>query len=111
MKTNERRYRITYDVKHHPEGVTKSELNGRGATDAIFVASLLRDPSGASSTALLAIDGETGEKLSVDEQFKMWTLMAKNLADELPAGGRRDLCTEVFEAVRKSILRGRGIEE
>lgn len=74
-----RRYPITYEIENHPEGLTKEELNGRGACDAVIVCSILKDGKGFSVT-FHSMDGEAGEPLDGFEHFKIWGAMAASLS-------------------------------
>lgn len=55
---SERRYRISYaiDVRQEPKGITKSELEalGRGGTDGLVLASVLRDQVGGLDIEILS---------------------------------------------------------
>lgn len=101
------KYRVIYNMIHEPDGLEVKDVPaGHGATDALFLASIVRGADGSTSTVTVSMDGDTGADLSPDEVFKLWALMAHQLVDQLPPGGRRDLCHQTFEAVRSAVLGG-----
>lgn len=107
------KYKITY--KFERGGVTKAELDARkddelGACDAFLFCGVVEGPGGATNTLLVGADGrgEEATSMSADEIFKIWSLLAKRLADDPKLGeGRRRLCADVFEIIRDAVLTGR----
>lgn len=108
--SEERKYKLTYRLFPHPEGVTKEQIEAMddqehlGACDRIIVHSILDTRDGGLSSMIMSINGHTGEPMPAEEEWKHWTLMAHDLMKKLPPGGRRDLAALVHEAVRDAIL-------
>jgi hypothetical protein len=105
----DRKYHLTYKFENHPDGLSLGEverLEGKGgACDAVFLMSILFTKEGGLSFQDWSCDGRTGDGLDIDMHFKVWTYLSKLLAEQLPAGGRRDLCESVFETIRAVILK------
>jgi len=101
-------YRIRYSVK--PGEFAKADIPaGDGGCDAILVASIVRSSEGSVSYAFLSRDGETGSPLSVVEQFKAWSMLAHELAEDPELSERkRAIARDAFERVRAIVLGGRG---
>lgn len=98
----EHKYRVTYDVTPHPEGLTKDELTpGRGACDGLVLASILGHPGGPGdlSVAFVSLDGFTGLELTPEQQFLIWAMWAHALAEKL-SGSQRDLCQLVHDTIK-----------
>jgi hypothetical protein len=110
---SETRYYITYEVHHHPEGLTKQQVMAMGpnvgGTHKFLLWSIMDTPEGGSSQMAVAVDGTKPDApmLTDEEIFKQWTIMAKNLSERLPAGSRKDLTKMVFETVQKAVLAAR----
>jgi hypothetical protein len=105
----DRKYYLTYKFENHPDGLPLSEverLEGKGgACDAVFLMSILFREDGGLSFQDWSCDGRTGDGLGIDMYFKIWAHFAGMLAEQLPPGGRRDLCESVFETIRAVILK------
>lgn len=105
------KYKLTYDVKTeaHPEGIKKEDIpEGMGGADALFFASIVHAENGASSTLFFSRDGRTGEAMTDEEVFKLWTLLAATLASSNTLGAsKRALCDMTFETIRKALLAAR----
>lgn len=107
-------YALTYRFTIVPGGITSDEALANqegdesfGATDALVVVSILKAPSGAASYAVFGVDGTTPDDpaMSPSEMFPAWVMLARYLSESLDEDdGRRDLCANVFEAVRQIIL-------
>src|SRR4051812_21388254 len=103
---DDRRYKLSYDVKHDTSGFTKEDLQreGRGGCDALIVHSIIRPADGSYSLASLSIDGDHGGEVTIDEVFKVWTMLASTLADcDALTPGKRTLCQHVITAVREAM--------
>jgi len=75
-------YHLLYQLEPKPEGVTKDEVpKGYGAADAAFILSCLYPPDGSFSLLVLSLDGRTSEPLDDMQLFKVWTMLAKRIAD------------------------------
>ncbi len=102
------KYKLFYDVRRpdNPEGATQAEIPaGIGAADALLIASLLRPPDGSLSVSFLNADPSTPDgRLDADEQFKVWVMLAANLAGQLREGGRKDLVTSVVQFVAEMLF-------
>lgn len=58
-------YRLTYAFDKHPEGIKKEDVPaGRGACDAVLLASIIYPPSGALSVQFVGHDGRTDGELA-----------------------------------------------
>ena len=107
----EHAYPIIYSVEPRDPPVPRSEIpDGWGATDQLVVTSIMKG-EGGTSTLFMSFDGNTGKELPPTELFKMWMLLASQLAETLPEGNRRELCRDVFEAIRTGILNARGMAQ
>lgn len=103
------KYKVLYKIKVKPEGFTKSEIppgGEYGATDALYLVSLIRSPSGSVSQMICSYDGENENgQLDAGEEFMIWSIMAQKLSerDELGAG-RKELCRQVFELIKEAVI-------
>lgn len=106
------KYHVTYRIDFHPEGLAKEQVpDGHGAADSALIASIVYGPDGSSHLALMSVDGRRPEHEPLDdiELFKIWSLMARELAlSEGLSAGWRDLCGQVFGLVQQYILKSRG---
>lgn len=109
----EHKYKLTYKLTPMGEGITKSDIaalkdDNLGACDKIIIHSIIDRADGGLSTAVISVDGATGETpLPAEEEFKHWALMAHHLMERLPPGGRRELVTMVHETMKAAVLSGR----
>lgn len=103
----EKPYRLKYVLKK-PEvghfGVEDLE-KGDGATDALFLCSLLYPPDGGFSLKYWSFDGRNeGKPLEDKEVFKVWLLMAANLAKSKTLDEkRRAFAREVFDTFMRMV--------
>ena len=114
--SNDQKYRVTYSIISHKDGVTREnffpahmeKLKGPedvGATDAVLVISMLYPPDGSFSMLLSTLDGRTDGEVDDNELFKVWTMLAKSLAESKTLGpGKRAFASQVFEEVRSVML-------
>jgi hypothetical protein len=115
----EHRYRVTFAVNHHPQGLTKEELLARlpvgtdgtdgGACDSIVLATIVHGQDGGLSTQIWSLDGATGESVRDAEIFfTVWCSLAKHLGNSKTLGpSSKALCDEVFKRIKRAILEGR----
>ena len=69
---------------------------------------MLYPPDGSFSLATPSLDGRTGQPVTDEELFKVWTLLASKLSDSMSLGNnKRHLASLVFEMVKTAILNGR----
>ena len=110
-RTHERidcsRLYVTYAIEHHPDGLEEVDPKECGGTHDLMVVSVIHGEDGNTSTAFLGMNA-LGEPMSAFDKFRIWTLLADELAKELPPGGRRQIAKFVFESIREAIVRGRG---
>lgn len=102
------KYKMKYDLKPEFGTFTASEVEDAkaSATDALLCFSLLYPEDGSFSSYMFSVDGRNnGKPLDDDEVFKVWTLMAKRMADSrtLPPG-KREFARQVFETYRAALL-------
>ena len=105
-------YHLNYRLIPRPEGLDKTEARrlveqeDLGSCDAAILFSIITPEDGSSSTAILSMDGKTGESLDDHELFKAWSIMAHQLSQSTELGeGRRALTEQVFEVIRQALLR------
>lgn len=97
-----RKFAVSYEIRNHPDGIRPAALSGdMGAADALIVVSIVEPPSGGKSYVVISTDGQ--KQLSPDEIFKAWAVMASQLAETLPPGGRRGLAQAVFDSVQEAV--------
>lgn len=104
------RYRLSWTLEPHPDGITKAELLAakRSGCDAVILCSMIYPEDGSFSLALFSADGRTGGEVSDDEKFKVWTMMAQQLAESPELGpGKRAFAAGVFESFRQILLAAR----
>ena len=99
------RYHLTYEIRPHPAGVDRGDIPEHcGASDALFVASILYPPDGSLSVMTSGLDGRTGEDLADLEVFKVFTLLAKRLAEsETLTDEKREFAETIWRAVSAAI--------
>lgn len=105
-----RTYPLTYEVTPRPERVTADWVreHGLSACDAVVILSMLYPDDGSFSLLPISLDGRTGEPVTDNELWKVWTLIAHNLAQSADLSeGKRALCATVFDMVREVVLAGR----
>lgn len=95
------KYHITYSVAPHPEGIEKKAVPAdHGACTALIVGSVLYPPDGTCHVAFVSLDGRTGQPISDDEEWKAWTILAKQLSERASLNeSKKELCKLVFDAV------------
>lgn len=106
--SNEHHYRLSYDIKAHPAGLTPSEaevtIPDHGLSDAMIIVSMIYPPDGSLSTAVMSKDGRTDQPLDDIEIFKAWTMLAAGLAASSTLDeGKRMLAELVIGAVRAAV--------
>lgn len=76
-------YKLKYDLEFEAGEFSSGDLTagGHGGTDALFFASFIYPENGTFSLDWHTLDGRTNEPLSDREVFKMWSLLATQLAE------------------------------
>lgn len=102
-------YYLTYKVTAHPSGITKEQVpDGEGACHSIIVHSMLYQPDGSFSLLTVGTDGRNDRDVEPNEMFKVWTLMASELADyDQLSPNKREFCKVVFESIADAIKKER----
>jgi hypothetical protein len=106
------KYRLTYDVEAHPEGLSPDELEeGEGACDAAVILSMLYPEDGSYTWNITSVDGRTEKELDGDELWKAWLMLTKHLSirDDMRPG-KKETCHNVFVQV-SSMLKQKKTEE
>lgn len=110
--SDEEKYRLRYklDPARHPTagGWTKEELlaEGFGGCDAVIMHSLLFPPDGSLRVMTVSCDGRTGEDLDVNQLFKAWFLLAKQLSERKDLSPqKREFANMVYEMIRQAIVK------
>lgn len=113
----EKRYRLTYQVDQHPDGITEKELDERpgdhGACDAILLCSVLgKFGEGALSTMWMGIDGNPGKgDMTPLNMFQLWSILAANLSENLPDGPHQMIAQNAIDNVRALLAAARALRE
>ena len=96
-----RTYPLVYRVDRLEEPITAEEARakGLGATDEIFIGSIVHTPDGGRSYVFVGLDGTTGESMPPVKMFRLWAILASRLIEELPPGEWRGLCEDVHASV------------
>lgn len=111
MPIDRKKYYITYRVEHHPEGVTKKEVEAKadgylGACHNIVGFSIIGTPGDAEPLSVLPFSkrGEDGEELSGEQQWILWLMWASSLAkdEDLPEF-KREACAAILDATRRAM--------
>ncbi len=107
---SEHKYKITYKIEHHEEGLTANEIKmlQRGGCDSVILISQIYPPDGSYSQVVFSKDGRTGEKVTPIDLWKAWTLLGKRLAElEGLDKGRKEFCNITWEAVCDGFLKNK----
>jgi hypothetical protein len=115
MTDEHHKYRLTYRLTHHPEGLTKEEVltmraadEDMGACDACILISIIYGEDGSSSTAIVDGDGRTDGPLSDTEVFRAWGMLANRLSESTTlAPMARKLAEETWLTMKRAVLAGR----
>jgi hypothetical protein len=102
---DDQRYRITYQLKHHPQGIALADIpENYGASDALIVISQLYPPDGSYSQHTSGLDGRTGGDIEIGELFKAWAVLANSLATNPELGpGQRLIAWHAHALMTKAI--------
>lgn len=74
--------------------------------DGFMYVSILWPKDGGASFLLAGMDGRTQKPLSDAEMFKVWTMLASQLAVSAELGeGRKSMCATVIEHIR-DVMKG-----
>ncbi len=103
------KYRITYLVEHHVDGLTADEVEAKygesavGACDNFMAFSVMGTPGGEGALSVLPVSqrGVDGEELSGQQQWMLWLMWATQLdKSSTLSKNKRELCAAVVETVR-----------
>lgn len=101
-------YHLRYAMTLTPGKFAKAELGGDGGTDALLLASVLYPPDGSLSVCFLSKDGRTGEEMEDSELFKVWAMLAHQLAESETLGEVKwAICVATHEAIRAALAKAR----
>jgi len=94
-------HRITYTITVHDPPIKSEDVEiGHGACDALLLGVVGIPEEGASHTSFHTINGFTGKHIEPGEQFKIWYLLARDLAQLLePGTGRQEMCQMVSDKI------------
>lgn len=81
-----RRYPLTFAIDRHVPPITEKQIPGRvlesdifAAADAIVILSMLYPEDGSFALLVDSLDGRTGEEITDNELWKVWTMLANRL--------------------------------
>lgn len=104
------KYNITYKVNHHPDGLTKEQLNEMGddelgACDNIILISLMGTPGKKENLSTMFVSRTSDDdELDANQMFTIWSVWTAALAgDETLSPGRRAMCQSVLDAIRQAM--------
>ena len=102
-------YFVTYKITRHAEGIEAKDVpEGEGAAHAVLIASIIYPKSGGMSVEITSGDGRTDKALDDLEYFKVWAMLAHDLANSATLSEpKRELCGLVHEVIKTAILTGR----
>lgn len=112
------KYYVTWHIEHHPEGLTKEEveaMEGRSAAHDVVIFSRIHTGGGLST--LVSSKHHTGRELGPNEYFQAWTLftelvrrkLIKARADDGP-GSRLSFVSTVWETICSALTGGRSLD-
>jgi hypothetical protein len=99
-------YPITYTLEHHNPPLEELPGANYGACDNLLLISIMGRPGGPGglSVAALSMNGETGEELTAQQVWQVWSILGIGLIDDLgPNDPRRIICQHVLELTRKML--------
>jgi hypothetical protein len=103
---SEKLYPLTYDIRPEDPPLPRSkveELN-RSACDAIVLLSMIYPPDGSFSLLVESLDGRTGEEVSDNELWKVWTMLATRLAkSKTLSTNKREVAQLLWETVCSAV--------
>jgi hypothetical protein len=102
----EHRYPLSYTLKREDPPLTKDQIdtNEIGASDAVVILSMIYPEDGSFSLAIDSLDGRTGDEVTDNELWKVWTMMASRLAESKTLSeSKRSLAQELFACVATAI--------
>jgi len=113
---SEYKYQLKYKIIAVAGSWTKKQLieennDEIGGTDAAIFVSILYPPDGSLSVKTMTFDGRGCEDknprhLADSELFKVWSMWAKVLSESKTLDeGRRSFASNVFERIRKQIVK------
>lgn len=107
------KYKVTYSIESHANGVTKEEISKmsshHGGCDAVVIISIMGTPGNGEpySTLVISQRGTDGE-ITDEELFKVWTRLTDRLGrSETLAEGKRSFCKAVMDEIRSIVLAAR----
>jgi hypothetical protein len=111
MPIDRKKYYITYRVEHHPEGLTKEEVEAQadgflGACHNLVGFSIIGTPGDGGPMSVLPFGkrGEDGEPLSAAQQWTLWLMWATRLSKEEGLDPfKREACAAIVDAARRAM--------
>lgn len=110
---SEHRYRLVFKLDcEYPEGGMPNReakllpKQGKGATDALIVFSLLYPEDGSFSTFFWSHDGRNGgEELDDSEIWKVWMMLTSRLANSKTLKGwKKQICISTMDLIRRCMF-------
>jgi hypothetical protein len=101
-----KKYPLTYDVRQEEPPLTPDEVQhlSRGAADAVVILSMIYPPDGSFSLSVVSLDGRTGEEVTDNELWKVWTMLSYQLArSKTLAEPKRELAETLHECVATAL--------
>jgi hypothetical protein len=103
MDKRSKKCALTYQVVQHEKGiVVGTQLPNHGICDILFVGHGYKSREGFEWN-FQGLDGISNKALNSMDVFNIWCTMAGHLADTLPEGPSKKLCTDFYASVLKSI--------
>lgn len=111
--SNKHKYKLLWNFESKgPDGINAGQVpEGRGACDAMFLASIIYPADGSLSIEFMGFDGRVAPEasgapgeLGDHEWFKVWALLSARLASSKTIDpSKRAFCALVFETFTRSI--------
>jgi len=113
---SDHKYKITYKIDHHPEGLSReqlAEMEDVGACDNIILILVMGTPGNneALSTVIVSRTGDGDAELTPNQMFTLWSVWTSGLANEEELSpGKRSICTASAARIcsKAAIWRGEG---
>jgi hypothetical protein len=114
MSNPDRRYKVTYSLAHHPDGLTGKQIRAlsgdHGGCDAVLVISVMGEHGKPDpySVGAMSIRGGTGKPMPSAELFALWSVMANALAEDPNLEpSRREYCAGIFAEITAAVFSAR----
>lgn len=108
-----KKYSITYNFKHHENGIAKDELTkDDGACDGLVIGSILYPEDGSYDQQVYGLNGKEARAMTDKELFKFWAVLAASLSQSKTLdAGRKGLCERVHEIICEGIKKSAELEK